>query len=89
MVCTRLARKNRKNEWTNTLAYLAILIKNSFVIMTLGANVLKLFTEVIYCHSIALLSFCAIKQYYYSNYHRKAPHYNGKKFYKTGPRWYT
>ena len=33
-----------------------------------GANVIKLFTMVFYCHSIVLLSFCVIKQYYHGNY---------------------
>ncbi len=33
-----------------------------------GANVIKLFTAVIYCHSTVIPSFCVIKWYYYGSY---------------------
>jgi hypothetical protein len=36
------------------------------------ANVIKLFTTVIYCHSMVILSFCVIKQHYLGNYCRMA-----------------
>jgi len=36
------------------------------------ANVIKLFTAVIYCHSMVISSFCVIKQYYDGNYHGMA-----------------
>ncbi len=39
------------------------------VTFTPGANVIKLFTAVIYCHSTVIPSFCVIKWYYYGNYH--------------------
>jgi hypothetical protein len=42
-----------------------------------GANVIKLFTAVIYCHSMVILSFCVIKQLYLGNYCRKAVNYCG------------
>jgi hypothetical protein len=51
-----------------------------------GANVIKLFTAVIYHHSMVISSFCIIKHYYYSKYHRMAVKYCGKKFYNIGPR---
>jgi hypothetical protein len=35
-----------------------------------GANVIRLFTKVIYCHSIVIPSFCVIKQYYHGNLYR-------------------
>jgi hypothetical protein len=40
------------------------------------ANVIKLFTSVIYHHSMVILSFCVIKLYYPGNYHRMAVHYH-------------
>jgi hypothetical protein len=39
---------------------------------TPGANVIKLFTEVIYCHSMVIPSFYVIKQHYHGNYNRMA-----------------
>jgi hypothetical protein len=45
-----------------------------------GANVIKLFTVVIYRHSMALLSSCVIKHYYCSKYHRMAVNNPGKSF---------
>jgi hypothetical protein len=32
-----------------------------------GAKVIRLFTKVIYCHSMIIPSFCVIKQYYHGN----------------------
>jgi hypothetical protein len=40
------------------------------------ANVIKLFTVVIYCHSIVVLSFCVIKFYYLGNYCGMAVNYH-------------
>jgi hypothetical protein len=48
--------------------------------LTPGANVIKLFTAVIYRHSMVIPSFCVIKHYYYGRYHRMAINYRGKKF---------
>jgi hypothetical protein len=50
-----------------------------------GANVKKLFTLVIYRHSMVMPSFCAIKLYYQG----MALNYHGKKFYNIVPRWQT
>ncbi len=47
---------------------------------------MKLFTTIIYRHSMVIPSFCVIKHYYYSKYHRMAVNYHGKKFYKIRPR---
>ena len=44
-----------------------------------GANVIKLFTAVIYCHSMVIPSFCVIKLYYLGNYHGIAVNYHGIK----------
>ncbi len=42
-----------------------------------GANVIKLFTAVIYHHSMVILSFCVIKLYYPENYCRVVVNYHG------------
>ncbi len=42
-----------------------------------GANVIELFTEVIYHHSMVIQSFCVIKLYYPENYHGIAVNYHG------------
>jgi hypothetical protein len=54
-----------------------------------GVNVIKLFTAVIYCHSMVLPSFCVIKHWYCSKYHRMAVNNPDKKFYNIGPRGQT
>ena len=46
-----------------------------------GANVIKLFTAVIYCHSMVISSFCVIKLYYLGNYHGMAVNYHGIKLF--------
>ena len=42
-----------------------------------GANVIKLFTVVIYHHSMVIPSFCVIKLYYLGNYCGMAINYRG------------
>ncbi len=42
-----------------------------------GANVIKLFTVVIYYHSMVILSFCIIKLYYPENHSGMAVNYHG------------
>ncbi len=42
-----------------------------------GANVIKLFTAVIYHHSMVIPSFCVIKLYYLGNYSWMAVNYHG------------
>jgi hypothetical protein len=42
-----------------------------------GANVTKLFTTVIYHHSMFIPSFCVIKLYYLGNYSGMALNYQG------------
>jgi hypothetical protein len=41
-----------------------------------GANVIKLFTAVIYHHSTVIPSFCVIKLYYLGNYSGTAVNYH-------------
>jgi hypothetical protein len=54
----------------------------SFVTSTPAANVIKLFTMVIYCHTMVIPSFCVIKL---GNYHGMAVNYHGiKLFYNIG-----
>jgi hypothetical protein len=56
-----------------------------FITLAPGANVIKLFTAVIYCHSMVISSFCVIKVYYLGNYHGMAVNYHGiKLFYNIG-----
>jgi hypothetical protein len=43
---------------------------------TPGANVIKLFTAVIYHHSMVILSFCVIELYYPENYRGIAVNYH-------------
>jgi hypothetical protein len=45
--------------------------------VTPGPNVIKLFTVVIYRHSMVILSLCVIKQYYRGNYCGMAVNYHG------------
>ena len=55
------------------------------LVLPSGANVIKLFTMVIYCHSMVIPSFCVIKLYYLGNYHGMAVNYHGiKLFYNIG-----
>ncbi len=53
-------------------------IKN--IALTSGAHVIKLFTSMIYHHSMVIPSFYAIKQYYLDNYQGMAVNYHGKFF---------
>jgi hypothetical protein len=52
-----------------------------FIVQAPGANVIKLFTAVIYCHSMVIPSFCVIKLYYLGNYHGMAVNYHGIKLF--------
>ncbi len=45
--------------------------------VTLGRNVVKLFTTVIYRHSMVIPAFCVIKQHYLGNYCGMAVKYHG------------
>jgi hypothetical protein len=60
-----------------SIVCLVIKIKAKILILTSGPNVIKLFTAVIYCHSIVILSFCVIKLYYFGNYRGMAVNYHG------------
>ena len=75
-------------EVANTLAYYdtaTITAVKSFIVQAPGANVIKLFTAVIYCHSMVIPSFCVIKLYYLGNYHGMAVNYHSiKLFYNIG-----
>ncbi len=51
------------------------------LVLPSGANVIKLFTAVIYCHSMVISSFCVIKLYYLGNYHGMAVNYHGIKLF--------
>ncbi len=53
--------------------------------VTPGANVISLFTMVIYSHSMVIPSLCLIKLYYLGNYHGMTVNYHGiKLFYNIG-----
>ncbi len=47
-------------------------------------KVSKLFSVVIDCHVMVLQSFCVIKIFYHSSWHRMAVSYHGNMFYKKG-----
>jgi hypothetical protein len=47
-----------------------------FIIFSPGANVIKLFTAVIYHHSMVIMSFCVIKLNYPENYRGMALNYH-------------
>jgi hypothetical protein len=47
-----------------------------FITLAPGANVIKLFTAVIYHHSMVILSFYVIKLYYSENYCGMAVNYH-------------
>ncbi len=49
--------------------------KKIYLSMKPGANLIKLFTTVIYQHSTVIPSFCVIKLYYLINYCGKAVNY--------------
>ena len=71
-------------EVANTLAYYdtaTITAVKSFIVQAPGANVIKLFTMVIYCHSMVIPSFCVIKLYYLGNYNGMAVNYHGIKLF--------
>jgi hypothetical protein len=40
-------------------------------------KVIKIFTAVIYCHSMVILPFCVIKLYHLGNYHGMTVNYHG------------
>ena len=48
----------------------------SFITLTSGPNVIKLFTTVIYHHSMVMPSLCVIKLCYPENYHGMAVNYH-------------
>jgi hypothetical protein len=58
-------------------------VVEGFIVRAIGANVIKLFTTVMYCHSMVIPSLCVIKLY--GNYGLMAVIYHGKKFFYTGP----
>ncbi len=49
----------------------------SFIALTPGGSVIKLFTAINYCHSVVIPSFCVISLYYLSNYCGGKVNYNG------------
>ncbi len=59
--------------------------EKSFMPLTPGANVIKLFIVVIYHHSMVKPSFCILKQNYLGNYCGMAVNYHGEKVFNIGP----
>jgi hypothetical protein len=63
----------------------AVIYRGIFITLAPGANVIKLFTMVIYCYSMLIPSFCVIKLYYLGNYRDMAVNYHSiKLFYNIG-----
>ncbi len=54
-----------------------------------GADAIKLFTVLMYCHSMLFLSFGVIKQFYSSINHGMAVNYHGKNVFNIGSLWQT
>ncbi len=52
-------------------------LKFPFISIHLGANIIKKFTAVIYCHSMVILLFCVVKLYDLGNYCGMAVNYRG------------
>jgi hypothetical protein len=52
-----------------------------------ASYVMRLFTIVVYCHSMVLLEFFVVKQYYSCNFHRMAVNYHDKRFCNIGRWW--
>jgi hypothetical protein len=78
---TTLAKaKAKTNETFIVQASLTVVTydcKNMFIVQATGGFDVKLFTSVIYHHSMVILSFCVIKQHYERDYHGLAVNYNG------------
>ena len=55
----------------------AVIYCPTFITLASGANVIKLFTAVIYHYSIVILSFCVIKLYLPWKYRGMAVNYHG------------
>ncbi len=67
-------------RFLNAFTYFATAVSYTskiFMKLTPGANVMKLFTAVIYCNSKVILAFCVINVYYFSNYYGMAVNYLG------------
>jgi hypothetical protein len=60
-----------------------------FITLATGTNAIKLFTGVIYHHSIIILPFCLFKLYYLGNRCGMAVNYHGKRFCNISPWWQT
>jgi hypothetical protein len=63
-------------QWSSFQKSMSKFMPKSFMRSTPGPNVIKLFTVVIYRHSMFILSFCVIKQHYLGNYCRMAVNYH-------------
>jgi len=78
---------------TNTVAYHDgtdfITAVKVLMIQGLGANDIKLFNKVIYCHSMVIPSFCVLKLHYLGNYLEVGVKYDGKQLDNIGPWWQT
>jgi hypothetical protein len=66
---------NTRLGWKKTNSILLHKEEKSLVTLSPGPNVIKLFTTVIYCHSIVIPSFCVIKQHCLGNNCRMAVNY--------------
>jgi hypothetical protein len=53
------------------------------------ADVINIFTVVIYLHSMVIPLFFVVNLYYHGNYCEMAVYYYGKKFFNIDPWWQT
>ncbi len=72
-----LCNATNKFGWESKSGSLIVKEHTRFEFWRSGANVIKPFTAVIYCHSMVILSFCVINQYYLGNYNGIAVNYHG------------
>jgi hypothetical protein len=72
-----MVERSANNKHSSLLFLASGTKKINFIAVAPGPNVIKLFTMVIYHHSMVILSFCVIKQHYSGNYCGMAENYHG------------
>jgi hypothetical protein len=76
LTCLKILARNKRSS----LFCRIFMTKKLFHIIDTGADVIKLFAMVIFCHFPLLPSFCIIKPYFHGNCCRMAVNCPGKKF---------
>ncbi len=79
-----MSAKTKSDKRTSLQWFVVIYYCNEFYSTDPCANVIKHVTPVIYCHSMVIPSFCAVKLYNFLNYCGMAVNYHNKKFNNIG-----